>query len=544
LEGYRSRVNLFPPGSWLVAFVAVSSMARAIEIRDYDEGDINGNHKWLLEIPGQFLWGHPPHVNPNFTLFPSSKLLGIGWPEDGQDWTRQIALVSPRHAVYATHYALNPAWKINYLGSDGLQHQIAIESQTPIINTQGQQTDLMLVTFTTPMTSAGVKPFKVLNLANEAAYQSKPLLVCGSFVTAGTTKIDGFTTLSNDPGFDTTRFLYFNFDNSATTASDPVHTCCVTPGDSGGPVIVMENGEPAIVGIISSYDDLAPATRRSYASSLPAYLPQLDTLMEAKGFHMSRFYPAATAVAMQTSATGALRPGQAGSATIQASNTGAATAHNLTLKVTFSSAPTSVSGTGWICEQASATVWNCRRGGLVNGMQGTLTASWNSIPNATDLRISTDKSYDGGPPDTTNDILPILQSYTSWVQGASDTAQNADPDKDGVSNLLEYAFGGAPSTPSPLSIYGHLLTPQVEKSGNRLLMKYPHRTDAAARGITEAIQYATSLTSVAWDTTAPSSTTILSAPFSPPSPGFEQVTVSVPVDEAKKFVRLKISLAE
>ena len=519
-------------------------MAHAIEIRNYDEEDINGNQKWLLEIPGQFLWGRPPHVNPNFTLFPASKLLGIGWPEDGQDWTRQIALVSPRHAVYATHYPLNPAWKVNYLGSDGLQHQLSIESQTPIINAQGQQTDLMLITFTTPMTFPGVKPFKVLNLANEAAYQNKPLLVCGSFVTAGTTKIDGFTTLSNDPGFDTTRFVYFNFDNSATTASDPVHTCCVTPGDSGGPAIIMEHGEPAIVGIISSYDDFAPSMRRSYASSLPAYLPELDTLMEAKGFHISRFYPATTTVSIQTSATGALRPGQAGSATIQASNTGAAIAHNLSLKLTFSSAPTSVSGTGWICEHLSPTVWNCRRGGLVNGTQEALTANWSSIPNATDLRISTEKSYDGGTTATTNDILPILQSYTSWIQGASDTAQNADPDKDGISNLLEYAFGGAPSTASPLSIYGHVLTPQVEKSGNRLLMKYPHRIDAAARGITETVQYATSLTSAAWDTSAPAGTIIQSSPFTPVSPGFEQVTVSLPADAPKRFVRVKIFLTE
>jgi len=519
-------------------------LATAIEIRDYDESDINGSQKWLLHIPGQWLWGHPPYVNPAFTLCSPAKLLGIGWPETNQEWTRQIALISPRHAVYATHYLLDPGWQINYLGSDGQQHALTIESQTPVINSQGQQTDLMLVTFTTPMTAAGVKPFKVLNLANETDYQNKPLLVCGSFVTAATTKLDGFTTLSNDPGFDTTRFIYFNYKNNGTTTSDPVHTCKITPGDSGGPVMVMENGEPLIVGVISSYDELAHFVTRSYACSLPSYLPELDTLMEAKGYHITRSQPASTAVSVQAAASAVLKPAQSGSITFTTANTGSAAAHNIALQLTFSSAPTGVSGTGWICEAVSSTVWNCHRGGLATGANASLTANWNILPNAPHLKITTEKSYDGATSSTQEAILPIQQNYTSWVQGAADTAQNADPDHDGISNAVEFALGGSPVQASRLSIYGNTQLPQVEKSGNQLLFKYPHRTDAAARGIVDEVEYSTSLTSGSWDTVSPAGTVIQSTPFIPAVPGFEQVTVSIPANVPKRFMRMRISVTE
>jgi hypothetical protein len=522
--------------------------AAGLEIRGYNSEDINGAQKWLLNIPGQWLWHHPPYINPDFTTFDATKLLAIGWPEDHNDWTRQLALISPRHIIYATHYTLNPSWLINFLGSDGQQHTAGIESQVPIVNNLGQNTDLMLVTLSTPVNVAGVTPFKVLNLANEAAYIHKPLLVCGSFVLASTTELQGFTTLTGDPGFDTTRFLYFDYDRNAT--SDTLHRCNVRPGDSGGPVFVMENGEPAIVGTISGYDDLTPNDNvdgpkfRSYMSSIPSYMPQVDALMEAKGYHLKRFYPGATTLGTTVSANGPLRQMKPGSITITTANSGAVAADNINLTLTFPTAPTAVSGSGWICEAATPLVWNCRRGGISAAANSTLTASWDSLPNSQNLQISVAKTYDGGTPGTISPALPLLQSYTSWIQGVADPAQNADSDGDGIPNLLEYAFGGSPTQSSPLTTYGRYQMPQMERAGDNLLVHFPFRTDAAARGLTDTVEFSTDVTPGSWESSQPAGTTIQNAPFSPAVPGFEQITVSLPMNVAKRFVRVKVSLAE
>ncbi|MEO5715625.1 MAG: hypothetical protein ABIT37_19255 [Luteolibacter sp.] len=525
--------------------MATCCTAAALEIRGYNDTTY-GNQKWLLEIPGKQIYGHPPFINPNFTTFDATKLRAIGWPEHPTDWTRQIALVSPRHAVYATHYTLGAGWQINFLGSDGLQHLVGIESQVPVINNEGQATDLMIVTLSAPVTAAGITPFKVLNLADENAYIHKPLLVCGSFVLASTTEIQGFTTLSNDPGFDTTRFLYFDYNRNAN--SDTLHRCNVRPGDSGGPVFVMENGEPAIVGTISGYDDLTPAdnvdgpTFRSYMASLPSYLPQLDALMDGQGYHIKRFYPAATTLGTNVTAGAPLRQMKPGSISITTANTGAAAAHNVSLSLTFQTAPVGVSGAGWICEAATPLVWKCRRGGITNGASNPLTATWSSLPATDNLQLTAVQSYDGGSAVTTNPSLAIVPSYASWINGASETAYDADPDHDGIGNLIEYAFGGSPLQSSQISPVGHRLTPMEETSGNNLLIHYPLRTDAAARGLNETLEFSSDMQT--WNNELPGGAVFSNASYLPSTNGFEEVTVSLPLNGPAYFVRVRVTLAE
>lgn len=103
---------------------------------------------------------------------------------------------------------------------------------------------------------------------------------------------------------------------------------------------------------------------RNYINFLPAYLTELDTLMEKQGYHVSRHNPAAATVDLTASANGTLHPKRPGNITLETRNTGKEPAHNLALKLTFSTAPSIVEGSGWICEAVSPLVWNCRRGGL------------------------------------------------------------------------------------------------------------------------------------------------------------------------------------
>ncbi|MEO7098447.1 MAG: trypsin-like serine protease [Luteolibacter sp.] len=416
-------MTLFPPGSFVFAVLSFGALSSAValEVRGYNAAI----HKRLLNFP-KLVYHVTPSLNPNF-IADASLFRGVGWPEDPHDWTRQMALVSPRHIIYASHYPLTPSWQIVFVGTDGNQHRYGIESQTPVINSQGKKTDVMLVTLSSPVdTSLGITPFPVLNLTNEAAYVNKPLLVFGSFVDAGTNVIKGHTTLTNDPGFDTTRFIYFDYDRNA--AHGGPNDCNVRPGDSGGPAFVMMNGQPTLAGTISGYDDLTPndgidgPVFRSYLGSTHSYINELDTLMAVKGYHMKRYYQTSTTIGTTVTATGKLRQMKEGSIAINTRNTGAVMAHNVNLHVTFSTTPTSVSGSGWICKPISPLIWNCRRGGISSGRNATITATWASMPAADNLQIAIVESHDASASLTTQQNLPLLQSYIPWINGVPDPA--------------------------------------------------------------------------------------------------------------------------
>ena len=544
---YSERVRLpVPPLATkllllLPLFVSGVQPVFSLEVRAYSES----THNRLRKFPGQPIFDQIPEVNPGFS--PSAGLFrGIGWPAHATDWTRQMALISPRHFVYATHYPLGADWQIAFIGNDGQQHLYGIESQVPIVNSQGQTTDLMLCTLTAPVdTTVGITPFPVLNLPNEAAYTGTEAIVNGSFVRASKMPIAGFTTLVNDPGFDTTRYAYFDYNKNSGAGND----CHYQGGDSGAPGFIMVDGKPALIGTASGLDDLAtfPSPQpvfRSYLSFIPAYLSELDAMMNAKGYHVKRCYPATTSVGAEALPQGTLRQLKAGSARIAVGNTGANVAHNVSLRITFSAAPTAVSGTGWICEALSPTVWGCRRGGLNAASSADLTASWNSLPASAAIQVTTLRAYDGAADSTVVSTLPLLQSYASWVQGAANTGTTEDPDRDGIPNLLEYAFGGAPSTASSFATGGHSLLPAAKRLGDYLLVTFPRRTDSAARGITESVEFSTNLPASSWSSDLPAGTIVESSGYSPPSTGFEEVRVKVPIDSGRRFARVKVTLSD
>ncbi|MFT3991260.1 MAG: hypothetical protein QM680_07600 [Luteolibacter sp.] len=274
---FHRRASAFICGSFFFLF---STLGNAIEIRGYDK-DV---HKWLKDFPGEWLYGHAPYLNPQFKTIDPAKLLGVGWPEDRKEWTRQCVLVSPIHMLYATHYKPDPGWQINFLGKDGEVTRHRIASQTPVTNSKGEKTDLLLVKLATPVPDPTI--YKVLWLDREEDYLQKPLIVCGSFVDVGTSRVEGFISLPNEPSLHTTWFLYFDYDQKST--ADPQRNCAIKPGDSGGPVFVnMPDGELALVGIISGYDPLPNGGNRSYASSVPAYFKQIDAMMAKDGYRLT-----------------------------------------------------------------------------------------------------------------------------------------------------------------------------------------------------------------------------------------------------------------
>ncbi|VGO19353.1 CBM96 family carbohydrate-binding protein [Pontiella sulfatireligans] len=120
-------------------------------------------------------------------------------------------------------------------------------------------------------------------------------------------------------------------------------------------------------------------------------------------------------------------------------------------------------------------------------------------------------------------------SFVEWVDDYDVDAAgyHADPDGDHLDNLTEYAIGGAPDDfdDAPHPIF------------ENLEYVYRRRTDAAARGLSYALEECTNLISNDWST-------VTDLPFgtAPLGAGFEAVTNKIPTTEENQFIRLHISL--
>jgi carboxypeptidase D len=135
--------------------------------------------------------------------------------------------------------------------------------------------------------------------------------------------------------------------------------------------------------------------------------------------------------------------------------------------------------------------------------------------------------------------------YFGTTNNLGGAADNADPDGDGIPNLLEYAFGLAPTTPDSY----RQVTPVIRHTNNAAWFgcSFPRNTNAT--DLTFVVQAASSLTSQNWSNIA--SYTIgsgwtgpSSASESYASPGVLQVTVRdtepIPAN-TNRFLRVQVS---
>ncbi|HEY1121065.1 MAG TPA: hypothetical protein VGE67_05675 [Haloferula sp.] len=263
----------FPSRSRITLMAAMLSLALiptsgALLIRNY-KPRVND---WIVRT------GDQVSLSPTFK--PSAaRFSGVGLPDHPLASERHVTLVSPRHFVCATHHPPEVGWRIQFIAADGRSFFGTVASATPVPNASGQPTDLMLGTFAEEIDPA-IEPFPVLVLANEARYRGRSIIVFGQGGQADKAHLQGFTTLENDPGFDTTRFAWFDFGKRGT--------CNYQSGDSGCPVFILSGGEPALIGTASGQDLLLDETSRNYCSFIPAYLSSLDAMMAPTGYHIRR----------------------------------------------------------------------------------------------------------------------------------------------------------------------------------------------------------------------------------------------------------------
>jgi hypothetical protein len=136
-------------------------------------------------------------------------------------------------------------------------------------------------------------------------------------------------------------------------------------------------------------------------------------------------------------------------------------------------------------------------------------------------------------------ILPITDPFTDWMTThfpsieTPDNAPTADPDNDGIANLLEYVLqGGDPSVSSSD------ILPNLNAAGESFLFTYHRR--AAATGTTQTFEYGSNLSG--WTPVAIPGGVAVTVTPDDPSPGIDKVEISVAKDaETKLFGRLKVT---
>lgn len=133
--------------------------------------------------------------------------------------------------------------------------------------------------------------------------------------------------------------------------------------------------------------------------------------------------------------------------------------------------------------------------------------------------------------------LTAPDPYLAWIGpfGVSDPAKSADPDNDGVSNLLEFVLNGNPAQSDPT------ILPGVETTATQLVLAFERRIDSL--GVEQWVQYGTTLSG--WNDlvipTAAGTHVVGVATIDvtrDSETGLDQVTVSIPRSGPQLFARL------
>jgi len=355
-------------GSIASVFALLPGVAEALKIRSTDK-----------PVVGEFQRVFGPQspstvINPLFE--PSAALFsGMGWPGHPTEWYRNLTLVSPLHFIGAAHFQPDFDWKIRFLGEDGILRDYAIESLDVVKTAKGEATDLFVGTLEDAVDLAQVRPVPIFSPANRS-YVGREMLVFGKVAEGMSRVADGEWMLQDRPGFDTTRFLYFDYDPKGTNPKD-IH---YQGGDSGSPAFVMVGGQPSLIGVASSADEVAGHLRNSM-SLVPAYATQIDGLMESDGYHLKRgIHPEGLSMDVASSPIGALTAGKPGAVSLRIDNDGTNDLHNVRIEVRGEHSPDQVTGSGWISTKLEDGSWSCRRAGLATGAESSVSVVWNSVP--------------------------------------------------------------------------------------------------------------------------------------------------------------------
>lgn len=511
----------------LVGLFLGHHVSSALEIRSYSAE----RHDRFTGFP------EAPAFNDS-AYYGSRSYTGAAWIP-GEANGRQFALVTPRHVVFALHYAPGAGTVLRFLNSEGVTVDRTVTGVQNVLNGSSEATDLCLVRLSEPLGEADkVAHFPYLNLASESAYTNTVLTVFGWEAKAGRGTVNGFED-SAISGMGTTRLMRFRYRKNGTNQDD----ARVVLGDSGSPTFATVGGTPALVGVHTAAGE-STAYYYGYDSFVPHYIGKLDDLLESDGYRMTPVYPPAVALSVALATPSALKQGYAGTCRFDLSNTGANDAGNarMTLHFPAGQAPDTVTADGWIFEEQGPQDWVMRRANLAAGAVAQVVMSWAELPAVASVPVEVTRVADGSPKAVPAFDIPLTPTFKVWAEGLEDETQTGDPDEDGVTNLVEYAFGGDPESGEMVSETGEALLPVITIADGQAVVTFPVRDDGVARGLTYTPEFSEDL--VEWSSTEVPALTDGTAAFDPEVPGFGKRTISWDASDPRRFFRVRVTLDE
>jgi hypothetical protein len=508
----------------LMLLLIFCSLVEALEHRVYSAA----SHDRFIGFPAT-----PTH-NPNF-IYTGSRYTGLGWIKEESG--KQVALVSPRHVVFAKHYGLGVGTTIRFLTMSNVIKESIISNVQVVADPDGSDSDVILATLQTPLLAAdGISFFSYYNPNSLESYQGQSIVVFGFAAKAGSGTMDSvlIDVDASAAGLGTITVMLFKYLVSSGSNNDAY----LVVGDSGSPTFTEVNSQAALVGTHSAVGaDVPLTTRFQYDSLIDPLVPNLNALMEPLGYHMKKsLLPSTTLSASIGSSMGVLRELAAGDIIVQIANAATNDANNLTVSLSFASgrAPSSISGAGWICESLSPTTWACRRGGLVKSSSTSLICHWSVLPSTGDLTIDVTHDSDESVSTVQNLSRTVYPSFKAWATPFAITSVSDDADQDGYTNLQEYAFGTNPLvSDSPLNL---------TRSGNQLIAIYPQRRDADDRGLNYLVKFSNNLTQ--WTEETPTQTIVSLIEQSPVAPQWIDKKITMPMTDGRMFFRIEVVLDE
>ncbi len=509
-----------------LSLLLVPIFAHALEIRSY----VASRHDRF--VTGASGWEYNPGA-----YYDSRRFVSVGFDDAG----RQYPLVTPEHVLFARHFSPGVGTEIRFLPPSGEMISRSVVAVSGVPNGSGGFADVVLVKLSAPIPpELNLPPFPYLNLAGETAYTGTVLTTFGQSLRAGRGTIAAFSNFSND-GIDETRTFTFTY-NTFTGNRDDAYAVI---GDSGSPSFAVVNNRAALVGLHLAAS-VVTFQRSTIDTFVPHYASAIDALLAPQGYQLVRAY--SEIVDLTASAKHSeLRQAAAGAVEIELANGSGNTASNVRLNLSFpaEAAPSTISAPDWIIDEISQTEFRLRAATLAGNSSAKLTVTYSSLPVVREIQIAAVHRSDGSPELSKIFSVPVRPSFAGFVAGLPLQGPAADPDDDGVSNLIEYAFGGDPAVNSQAATAGYVLAPRLSYKPASLSYTFARRTDATERGLGYQIEFSGELSEGSWVATLPPGFSLAAAPFEPEVEGFEKVTVSGAVGASpRQFLRVRVTLDE
>lgn len=514
---------------WKFLFIAaLPGAALALDIRAYDPA----RHDRF--VPGP----EGPLPNPT-SYYNAANYTAVGFgPSDG----RQFALVTPEHVLFAGHYAFGGS--IRFTAADGSSLDRTISTVTPVPNSTGGNSDIVIIRLSSPIPpSFPIKPFPYLNLAEGGINLKERLVTFGQSLRAGGATITRFSDFSSPAqNIGDTRVFEFYYSTTRGSADDAIPVT----GDSGSPTFYNVSGKPALVGIHLAAGTTSTGARVGLDSFIPHYSSPINDLLNPSGYQLIPAYPNPVTLTA-THPPQLLRKASPGTLTFRIANTSASSATNPTIDLTFppGALPGSITAPGFIVSPPSNGVFRLHRADLPTNSSIDILATYPALPDQPAIPVSLLLKSDGSSDVSQNFSIPLSDSFAAFVANVPQKSPADDPDSDRLPNLVEYAFGGDPSVPTPATSDGIGTGPVGARSENSLIFTYPVRKDAAARGIEYIPELSTTLLPDSWSAALPPGSITTTFPCSDPGCLFDHVSITVPSPPSDPlFFRVTIALDE